>query len=212
MIVSNGYRKYGFDAYGGKVLRKEDMGFWMHMPERTRPQGVCLELKEDVEEVEKGFFELLPTITELRIMNPDCRVNMDEESVKLFKKNNVLIRGPFDSAAESFAKKYNLRFLHADTKLAHAGDYFDRGVYIITLFFRSDGSAYINQDCRYQGSSAGNDGGGEMDFDLPKDFYKTMSAEDVADLCWGSCYSKIISNGILADLIAKARKKGGFLL
>ena len=56
MIVSSGYRKYGFDAYGGKVLRKEDMGFWMHMPERTRPQGVCLELKEDVEEVEKGFF------------------------------------------------------------------------------------------------------------------------------------------------------------
>ena len=62
MIVSSGYGKNGFDASGGKLLQKKDMDFWMNQPERTDPSGVSFELGEDVEEVEQGFFELVPTI------------------------------------------------------------------------------------------------------------------------------------------------------
>ena len=57
MIVSSGYRKNGFDAHGGKLLQKKDMDFWMNLPERTNPRGVCFELGDEVEEVEQGFFE-----------------------------------------------------------------------------------------------------------------------------------------------------------
>lgn len=32
MIVSSGYRKRGFDAHGGKIPRREDMGFWLNLP------------------------------------------------------------------------------------------------------------------------------------------------------------------------------------
>ena len=52
MNVSSGYRKNGFDAYGGAYLRKEDMAYWMDSPARTDPQGVALGLDEEIKEVE----------------------------------------------------------------------------------------------------------------------------------------------------------------
>ena len=122
MIVSRGYRKNGFDAHGGKLLQKKDMDFWMNLPERTAPSGVCFELGEEVEEVEQGFFELVPTICELWILNPNCRLYLSETEKALFQKNNVLIRGAFDTSAEAFAKENRLRFLHIDTEIAREGD------------------------------------------------------------------------------------------
>ncbi len=210
MIVSSGYRKNGFDAHGGKLLQKKDMDFWMNLPERTDPSGVCFELGEEVEEVEQGFFELVPTICELWILNPNCRLYLSETEKALFQKNNVLIRGAFDTSAEAFAKENCLYFLHIDTVIAREGDYFERGIDILTLCFYHDGSAYINQDEKCQGISAGNTGGGEVDINLPKDFYKTMSAKDVAGKCWGNCYDDILKRGILNSLMKKAAKKNGF--
>ena len=145
MIVSSGYRKNGFDAHGGKLLQKKDMDFWMNLPERTDPSGICFELSEEVEEVEQGFFELVPTICELRILNPDCRLYLSEKEKELFQKNNVLIRGDFDTSAEAFAKENRLYFLHTDTVIAREGDYYEREIDILTLCFYQDGSAYINQ-------------------------------------------------------------------
>lgn len=210
MIVSSGYRKYGFDASGGKVLRKKDMSFWMNSSQRTDPDGVCFELGKDVEEVEPDFFQLVPTIDELWILNPKCGLLLSEADSELFKKNRVLFRGEFGSAAEKLAKKLGLCFLHTDAELARQGDYYDRGVDVITLRFYSDGSAYINQDCRCQGISAGNTGGGELDFDLPDDFYKTMTAEEIAGMCWGSCYDRILEKGVLAQLLKEAKANNGF--
>lgn len=211
MNVSSGYRKNGFDAYGGTYLQKSDMAHWMHSPARTDPGGVCLELGEEVEDVEPGFFALLPTIDELWILHPACRVTLTAADAALFRRNNVLVRGAFHTAAERFAQTYRLRFLHIDTVLARAGDYFEYGVNIATLRFYDDGSAYMHQDCRCQGSSAGSTGGGEISFDLPKDFYVSMSAEDVADICWGCFYGPMLQKGVLADLMNKAKAKNGFL-
>ena len=213
MIVSSGYMKYGLDAFGGKFLRKSDLAYWINRPECKGTRGVCFEMSEDVQRVQKGFFELIPALEELRIRNPECRISLTAEEERIFRENYVLIRGLFDSSAERFAKEHDLTFLHLDTFLAKAGQYYDdRGIDIIRLRFHEDGRAYIHQDCRCPGISAGNDGGGEVSFDLPEDFYKTMSARDVAALCWGTCYDAIISNGILESLITKARAKNGFIL
>lgn len=213
MNVSSGYRKYGFDAYGDKVLKAEHMEYWMDNDKRTDPKGISFQLGEDIEEVEAGFFELVPTINELFILNPCCNVIMTDETVKQFKENDVLIRGAFDTAAEEFAKEYGLRFLHSDVELASDGDYNSAwGVDTITLRFNKDGSALINQDNTCMGSSAGWSGGGEQNFALPKNFYKSMGASGIADKCWSSCSSEMKKNGILKELLEKARNKGGFLL
>ena len=212
MNVSLGYRKNGFDAYGGRVLKQSDMAYWVNSPHLTDPRGVAFELDEDVEEVESGFFEMLPTLSEIWIINPECRIYPTAAEEKLLKDNNVLIRGEYGTSAEKFARRYRLRFLHLDVVLASVGDYYQRGIDIITLRFREGGSAYIHQDCRCQGSSAGSVGGGEISFDLPDDFYLTMSAKDIAGQCWGSCYSEILSKGKLAAFLKRAKQKQGYYL
>lgn len=212
MLVSSGYRKHGFDASCGKVLKQSDMKHWFGSPALTSPRGVCFELGEEIEYVEPDFFEILPTINEIRVLNPECVIMLSPEAEALIKKNNVLMRGKFGAAAEKFARKYGLRFLPLDTVIASAGDYYDRGVDIISLCFYDDGSAYIHQDCRCPGISAGNTGGGELSFDLPKDFYLTMTPKDIAEKCWSSCYNAILENGILSGLMKKARERNGFLL
>ncbi len=210
MIVSSGYRKNGFDAYGGTVLKKEDMAYWMDREERIDPEGVALDLDEKIKEVEPDFFELLPTIDELWIHRPECRIHMTDKTIRLFRKNKVLLRGEYDTAAERLAREYGLRFLHLDVELASEGDYFERGNDIITLRFRSDGSAYIHQDCRTQGSSAGSVGGGEVSFDIPADFYLTQTPEELAKKCW--CSEAILRNGRLAEYVEKAKSKQGYYL
>ncbi len=212
MIVNSGFRKEGFDAYGDTVLKKEDMAYWLDREERLDPAGVALGLDEEIEEVEPDFFDLLPTINDVWINNPHCKIHMTKKTIKLFQANHVILRGVYDSVAEELARKYHLRFLHLDVKLAKVGDYFDRGSDMITLRFRTDGTVYIHQDASCQGISAGSIGGAENSFDIPNDFYLKMTVEQVADMCWGSCYREMIENGTLADFMAKAREKNGFML
>lgn len=214
MIVGNGYGKYGFDAYGDKVLKAEHMAFWMDNPQRTDPKGISFQLGKEIEEVEKDFFMLVPTIKELFILNPQCSIAMTAETEELFKKNKVLIRGEFDSNAEQYAQKYGLRFLHTDVELAYAGEYYKPwGIDTITLRFKQNGNAYIHYNNCCQGSSAGWSGGGELTYDLPKNFHTTMDAAKIADeYSCSSCQEAVKTNGILSTLLEKAKIKGGFLI
>ena len=211
MNVSSSYKKEGFSAGGGKTLRIHDMDFWKRSPKIADPAGVYFELRNDVEEVEDGFFELLPTITELEIGKNIRKIGMTEKTLEIFRKNNVLIRGTFDSYADTFAKQYQLRFLHSDFCLARDGDYSSlSGIDEITLRFTTDTLPYIRQENFCSGSSAGNNGGGHIDIQLPKDFYLTHSQENLADLCWGNCREKIGSSSFLRTFLEKARKRGGY--
>ncbi len=36
--------------------------------------------------------------------------------------------------------------------------------------------------------------------------------DDIAGICWGTCYDSIRKNAALAEFLAKARKKGGYYL
>ena len=209
MVVSLGFRKNGFDAFGGEILRKENIARWDEEL-RADPQGVALGLSEEIKEVEPDFFELLPTISSVWIQNPECDLHMTEKTAELFQKNNVILRGVYDSAAERLAREYRLRFVHLDVELASVGDYFEHGADIITLRIREDGSAYIHQDCQCQGSAPGQTGGGEVSFDIPNDFYRSMTSEELAEKCWRT--KAIIANGVLAAFMEKAKNKGGFLL
>lgn len=212
MIVSAGFRKHGFDAYGDTFLKKEDMAYWLDQPIISDPQGVALGLDEEIEEVEPDFFEVLPTINELWINNPECLIHMTDKTIQQFRNNNILLRGIYDSNAEKLASDHHLRFLHLDLEIARKGDYFEHGSDRITLRFRNDGTVYIHQDCLTQGISAGSMGGGETSFDIPADFYRSMKPEEVADMCWDRCYSEILNNGTLSSFMEKARAKNGFLL
>lgn len=209
MIVRSGYMKFGFDASDGRILKKDDMKFWINSGRMTDPRGVTLGLGEDVEEVEPDFFELLPTIKSVWIENPECNLNLDEKAVKLFQKNMVILRGVYDTAAEKLARRHRLRFLHFDVQIASVGGYFENGNDTITIRFNEFGRVYVNQDSKCQGISAGSTGGGELNFDLPADFY-LMNPNQIAEKCWHT--NKIIGNGKLAAFMKKAKEKNGYFL
>ena len=213
MIVSNSHKREGFSANGGKLLCSSDMNFWKGKPKMTDPNGVYFELQDGIEEVEDGFFELLPTLSELEIANSVRKIGMTEKTLEIFRNNNVLIRGVFDSYAETFAKEHGLRFLHSDFCLALDGDYSSLcGIDEITLRFTSDAQPYIRQENFCSGSSTGNNGGGHIDIQLPKNFHLTHSQKDIANLCWGNCREKIESSFAIGTFLEKARKLDGYFL
>ena len=211
MIVGSGCRKHGLYAHDGSVLRKSDMSFWLDDPRLTDQNGLCLELGKEVTEVEDDVFELMPTVNEIWIENTEFSMTLSDKTVQQFRKNSLTLRGYFDSSAEKLAEKYGLTFLHADVQIGREGNYFEYGVNAAELRFYDDGSAFVCQDCLCQGSSAGSSGGGSARFDLPRDFYLTMSAEQIADKCWDCLYVSIVRKGILAGLIKKAKAKNGFI-
>lgn len=213
MIVSSSWKYEGLTASGNGILCISDMNDWKNRSCLTDPCGVTFEMEEGITEVEEGFFDLIPNLIRINFPNSLKKLGMKDSTAELFRRNNVIISGCFDSYAESFAQEYGLSFLHSDIELARAGSYDEPGGSdIITLRFMTDGRTLILQSNFCQGSSAGNNGGGDEVIGLNADFYKTMSAEDIANMCWGNCFSEIKSNTELASFLKKAVQKGGYCL
>ena len=212
ILVSNTYCRFyrGIDAYGEGPLYVKDIEYHREEDFRKDREPVSFILSPGVTTVEAGFFDIFLTIAQLVVSDTVKRIDMSERSVKLFRDNHVTVRAAFDSYGEAFARKYGLHFLHEDIELTRHGDYFEHGIDIITLCFRPDGSPFIHQDCRCQGSSAGSTGGGEVSLDLKQDFYKTLSQKDIADMVWGSCYSGVLGSEALRVFLEKARKRKGY--
>ena len=210
MKIQVPFKREGFETSGSGTLYKEDMKQIEGRRELQRKQGVYFHLSDGVTDVEDGAFLLIPNLSEIEISDTVSNIPVSKETLKHFKDNNVIISGGFDTYAERFAKQYELCFIHPDIVLGEAGDYFEHGIDIVTLHLRFYGPPRINQDCRCQGISAGNTGGGEIDFYLPEDFYKTMSVKDVADMCWGTCYDKIMNNEKFRAFMSRAKKKNGY--
>ena len=212
MLVSGDYCRFyrGISAYGEGRLRISDNVYYTEKDFQQNREPVSFILMDGVTEVEAGFFTMFPTLAQLVVADTVTKIGVTESDLALFRKNRVVIRGSFDGYGDRFARKYGLPFLHGDLELARAGDYFEHGVDIITLCFAPDGRPFLNQDCRCQGSSAGNTGGGEVNVDLRRDFYKRQTADDLADLCWGSCRGKVRESKALKTFLEKAKARGGY--
>ncbi len=97
-------------------------------------------------------------------------------------------------------------------ELGRAGDYYEHGSYIVTLFLEPGSKPRIRQSSFSQGSSAGSSFGTDKDLFLPKDFYWEYTPEKIADICWGTCYNEIRSNQKLHSFLNKARKRRGYFI
>ena len=210
MRIRSSYRREGFETDGSGALTKSDISQLEGRRELNNRYGVYICLGDGVFDVEDGVFLLIPNLSEIEISNTVVSIPVSDETLAYLHGNDVLIRGEFDSYGEKFARQYGLRFIHSDLQLGTAGDYFKEGVDIITLRLRYYDAPEIHQDCRCQGISASSMGGGECSFYLPEDFYSTMTQEDVAGQCWGTCYGKIMNNEKFRVFLSKAKQKKGF--
>ncbi|MBO4410703.1 MAG: hypothetical protein J5794_00715 [Lachnospiraceae bacterium] len=213
MFLRNSERGYGLAAVGEGFLPAELVSSIRNHERLNDPQGIVFELDDDITEVEAGFFDWTPWLRELTCGKSLKKIGMTDRSLKIFRDNDVLVRGFFDTYAERFASEYGLRFIHDDFRLGGSGNYFEpSGTDLITLLLAPYKKPVIRQSNFCQGSSAGSSLGGDIDLTLEETFYQTMSAEDIAGICWGTCYDSIRKNAALAKFISKARKKGGYYL
>ena len=78
----------------------------------------------------------------------------------------------------------------------------------LSLVYTRDGKAFIKEDISSPGTSASNTFGGTFTHGLKKDFYKTMTAEQIAEQFSPRLRQAIIEDGRLAAFIEKARTHG----
>ncbi len=155
--------------------------------------------------IDHKFLEKIGNLKELVLPDSLKRIRMTNKLKDLLIGNKVLIRGTFDSFAEKLATDLKLHFRHVDLIIARCYDEEHYESVIITLQFRRDGTVQLEEAISTPGSSNSHSFGVERYQDLPKDFWKTMSAEDVASMYGSWVHDKIIAEGKLADFIEKAR-------
>ncbi len=172
-----------------------------------RPVSICIEditssglhpeeyytlvITEDISEVKPGFIESFPNLQDLIVEADLKKIECSPELEALLKKNNVVLRGHFNSPAEKLANRLGLRFIHKNIFLAV---YINREYHEsseLSLCFQEGEPPFFWRDDKTQGISAGNTGGGTVRTDLDEDFYVGVeSAEAFADEIVGRAFEE----------------------
>ncbi|MBR6917609.1 MAG: hypothetical protein IKN38_05440 [Clostridia bacterium] len=160
--------------------------------------------------VDTAFLEKLEKLKELILPDSIKHIGVTPKLNEIFKKNDTLIRGNFDSYAEKFAKENSLRFRPSDYVFARY--YFEpaREQTTMILTFKRNGKVEIKEDITSPGTSSSNTLGGTFIHPLKKDFYMKMSAQEIAGKFRGAIRDAIINEGKLSEFIEKAKSHGYF--
>ena len=156
-------------------------------------------------EIDTAYLEKSEKLKELILPNSITNIDMTPTLEQILKRNNVLIRGSFDSFAEKFAAENHLHFRPAD--FLFAKDFFEpaQETTLLTMTFARNGNVVVEISVSSPGSSAGNTFGGTFYRDLPKNFYNVKTAEQIAEMFGQRTKKTILEDGRLAAFIEKAR-------
>ena len=190
-----------------------------------RPMSVCVEdiqstslkpeeyftlvITEGISRVKPGVLELFPNLQDLIIESDLKKIECTPELEALLKKNNVVLRGSFNSPAEKLAQRLGLRFIHKNIFLAV---YVNREYHEsseLSLCFQEGEPPFFWRDDKCQGISAGNTGGGTVRTDLDEDFYVGCeTAEAFADKIVGRAFEEDTrKNKELDAFLAEANRR-----
>ncbi len=195
------------EVEGKGLLCKEDAEAWPTSGKNWQNEYNILSVKEGITGLGEGYLECFPKIGCLILSRTVESVVTSPELDKRLRKNKVLIRGEYNTFAETFAQDKGLKFLHCDIHLAddeieaaHEHD-------IITLRFHEKGSSDIHYNCFTPGSSAGSYGGGEYAKPLPRDFYVGCTIEGFANNFNERVRGQILSNETLKRFLEISNKR-----
>lgn len=177
------------DGKGAICKEDTDIGKENWTQEYTR-----LYFKDGITEVKNGFLESFINLKELIIDSTVKNIEMTNELNELLKNNNVVIRGCYNTYAESFAEENSLLFIHKDIYIGirHNEEHCESRT--ITLHFDESGQMSLLYEDFCQGISAGNTMGGEFTRTMPKEFHKGCTLEEFADMMPEAYYAQIMKN------------------
>ena len=162
-------------------------------------------------EIDTAFLEQINTLAELILPDSITNITMTPTLEQILNRNNVLIRGSFDSFAEKFAAENKLHFRPANFLFAKYVFEPAHETTLMTMMFKRNGNVVVEESVSSPGSSAGNTFGGNFYKDLPKNFHKTMTVEQIAEMYGSRLHDAIIKDGKLADFLEKAKKHKLFM-
>ena len=195
------------EVKGEGALCREDAQVWGESGNGWANSYDVLSVTEGITALGEGYLEAFPKIECLILSRTVVSVVVTPEFVKRMLKRKVLIRGEYDTYAESFAKDNKLDFLHSDIHIADDDIEIAHEHDIITLRFHSDGSADIHYNRFTPGSSAGSYGGGEYANKLPKNFYVGCTIEKFADNFNERIREQILSNEAIMRFLESANRR-----
>ena len=167
-----------------------------------------LVIEEGVCAVKSGFIEAFENLKDLIVEADLQRIPQTPELKSLLKRNNVIVRGSFHSAAEKLADALGLTFIHKNIFVARY--YYEPRceTTTLTLCFQKGECPFIWEDVICPGISAGNNGGGTLRHDLPEDFYRGGSIEDFAGHLGPVYTEQILQNEELKSFLSEASRRG----
>ncbi|MBR6103236.1 MAG: hypothetical protein IKP95_12475 [Ruminococcus sp.] len=196
------------EVEGEGALCREDAEVWPESNKNWAKEYDTLSITEGITELGEGYLEAFPGLDCLILSRTVLSAAVTPELVKTMQKRKVLIRGEYDTYAESFAKEHKLAFLHCDIHIADDDIEIAHEHDIITLRFHTDGPPDIHYNCFTPGSSAGSYGGGEYANVLPGDFYVGCTMEQFAGNFSERVREQILSNDAIRRFLESANRRG----
>ncbi len=195
------------EVEGEGLLCKEDTEVWPTGGRDWQIEYDTLSVKEGITGLGEGYLEAFPNIDCLILSRTVESIATTPELDKKLRKNKILIRGEYNTFAETFAQEKGLKFLHCDIPLAEddIGNHYEHD--IITLRFHTKGAPDIHYNCFTPGSSAGSYGGGEYVKELPKDFYAGCSLEQFSSNFPERLHEQLMSNDMLRRFLDAANSR-----
>ena len=195
------------EVMGEGALCREDAKVWGHSGHGWADDYNVLSITEGITALGEGYLDAFPKIRCLILSRTVESVAVTPELVKRMHKRKVLIRGEYDTFAERFAEENGLEFRHCDIHLADDDIEIAYEHDIITLRFHPDGPPDIHYNCFTPGISAGSNGGGEYEKELPRDFYVGCSPEQFAANFPERLHEQLTSNEMLRRFLTAANDR-----
>lgn len=182
------------EVNGKGFLSPEDLVVKEKSGKEWTKQFNTLNVCEGITEIKEGFLDAFSHVDCLIFSRTVTDAAVSPNLLKQLRDRNVLIRGEYDTFAESFAKANGLTFLHSDIHIADDEIKIACENDIITLRFHLNAPPDILYDCYTPGISAGSMGGGEFVKTLSPDFYVNCTIEMFAEK-----FSERVTDQILAN-------------
>lgn len=195
------------EVEGKGSLRREDAEVWPVFEKNWADKYHTLSITEGITGLGEGYLDAFPKIRCLILSRTVVSMAVSPEMSERMKRRKVLIRGEYDSFAESYAKENGLDFLHSDIHIADDDIEVAHEHDIITLRFHTDSAPDIHYNCFTPGSSAGSYGGGEYANELPEDFYVGCTVEKFAANFNERVREQIIANDAIRRFLESANRR-----
>ena len=82
------------EIYNPGILRAAENS---HYANKNVPDAaLCIEIYQGTTEIESGFFDVFENLAEISFARSVTKIGISDETLKILKKNNTVIKGYFD--------------------------------------------------------------------------------------------------------------------